>query len=52
MCLAIAAKCGGQLLEAPIALATTIAFSKAFFVIILEGVKFSNTISTIRFPVS
>ena len=41
MCLAIALKCGVQLLEPPIALATTTAFSNAFLVIIFEGVKFS-----------
>ena len=52
ICLAIAVRCGGQLLEAPIALATKIAFSKASFVIIFEGVRSSCTISTILFPVS
>ena len=52
MCLAIAIKCVVQLLEAPIALATMTAFSNAFFVIILEGVKSSWTIFTILDPVS
>ena len=33
------------------ALATITAFSKDFFVIILEGVRFSLTIPTILFPV-
>ncbi len=41
ICLAIAVRCGGQLLDAPIALATKIAFSNASLVIIFDGVKSS-----------
>jgi hypothetical protein len=49
---AIAIRWIGQLVEAPTALATTIAFSNAARVMILEGVRSSHTIPTIRLPVS
>ena len=49
---AIAIRCGGQLLDAPSADATTIAFSNASFVMMREGFRSSRTISTIRLPVA
>ena len=49
---AIALMCGGQLVEAPSALAATIAFSNALRVMMSDGFKSSHTMSTMRLPVS
>jgi hypothetical protein len=49
---AIALTCGGQLVEAPSALAATIAFSNALRVKMSDGFRSSHTISTMRFPVA
>ena len=49
---AIALMCGGQLVEAPSALAATMAFSNALRVRMSEGFRSSHTMSTMRLPVS
>ena len=49
---AIAIRCGGQFDDAPMALAATIAFSKAARVMMRAGVRSSRTISTVRLPVA
>ena len=49
---AIAIRWIGQLLEAPMAEATTMAFSNASRVMIFDGFKSSRTISTMRRPVA
>ena len=50
-CLAIAWRCGGALVDPPIAELTIIAFSNDFLVKMSEGLRSSYTISTILFPV-
>jgi hypothetical protein len=49
---AIALTCGGQLVEAPSALAATMAFSNACASQDVEGFRSSHTMSTMRLPVS
>ena len=49
---AMAIKCGGQLVDAPSAEATAMAFSNAAWVMICDGRTSSRTRSTIRMPVA
>src|SRR5438045_4217971 len=51
MCLAIALKWIGALVDPPIAELTTMTFSNASRVMILEGRRSSHTMSTMRLPV-
>ena len=51
-CRAMAARCGGALVDPPIAVLTTMAFSKASRVRMSDGFRSSSTICTIRLPVS
>ena len=52
MCRAIALKWIGALVEPPMAELTTMTFSNASRVMILDGRRSSHTMSTMRFPVS
>lgn len=49
---AMAIRCGGQLLDAPSAEATTMAFSKASRVRMRDGRISSRTMSQMRLPVA
>ena len=52
MCFAIALKWIGAFVEPPIAELTTMTFSKSSRVMIFDGRRSSQTISTMRLPVS